>query len=526
MEALQTMMAAFLSKISEKVQPVENQSVENVKKVLSFSPSKNPPEEVELTPQASPVESDVELSDTNSPSRKKKKKKKSKKHRSKKRARSASFESQTAKRARSKSPCGSNVTERSHESHHTVPEGSRSRSRSRSQSVESGEGHTHKPDYQTTIRRVRGLLSDRLPEGSKTPVKKSAAIGGCVDKRPDRTSHYLFPAAARWDSVLPDYINQVRNVPGCNPRKRSRPFYTKEFPTVVRKKPDKYKLAEPAWTWEMPPPEPNIFQALIISKEPDIVLKGAPYKEVYNTLLQCATILSHGEWLQCAVLELLDRLLDAFREQIALPEMPAETLTEWGQMATDAKDILLAGAKDVNDAGRLALQTSAVMQLNTRDAYLSKIPYACPMTVKDSLRQAPLGGASLFSDETVTSAIDAKSKADGEEFQKRVLSDKKPGYKHQSQSQSQSQTRSEGNSSKRDRADNYRDQERSSGQSNFRWAGGRQNDGSQDRKPRYQKDNNNKGGQQRGGFKDKRGGGSGRGGRRHSYESFDDRRKN
>jgi hypothetical protein len=257
----------------------------------------------------------------------------------------------------------------------------------------------------------------------------------------------------------------------------------------------------------MPPPEPTIFQALVVNKEPELMLKGAAFKEGYNTLLQCSTILSHGEWLQCAVLELLDRLLDAFKGKMEDSAVTQETLMEWGKMATDAKDIVLEGAKDVNDAGRLSLQTSGLMQLVTRDAYLVKVPYACPLTVKDTLRQAPLGGPNLFSDESVTSAIEAKTKADSEEFQKRILSDKKP-----------SGSRYPDKAAKSDRADVYRSQERSSGNSNFRGGGNRQDDGSQDRKPRKEY-NNNKGQNrnqnqnsksQRGGWKDK-GGGRGRG---------------
>jgi hypothetical protein len=209
------------------------------------------------------------------------------------------------------------------------------------------------------------------------------------------------------------------------------------------------------------------------------------------------------------VLELLDRLLDAFKSHISKPELDVDTLTEWGKMVTDAKDIILEGAHDINDAGRLALQTSGVMQLNTRDAFLAKVPYACPMSVKDNLRQAPLGGPTLFTEDTVTSAIEAKVTADNVDFQKRVLSDKKT-----SGSQAKSQFQDRG--SRKDRADSYRDQDKSSGQSNFRGGGNRQNDGSQDRKPRY-----NQGGQksERGNGK---GAGRGRGQqRRNSYESYD-----
>jgi hypothetical protein len=56
--------------------------------------------------------------------------------------------------------------------------------------------------------------------------------------------------------------------------------------------------------------------------------------------------LSHGEWLQFAALEVLNRLLDTFKVQMFKLELDVDTLTEWGQMATDAKDIILEGAHD------------------------------------------------------------------------------------------------------------------------------------------------------------------------------------
>jgi hypothetical protein len=329
--ALEKLIGTFMVQLQgAKVVPsVEEKTPEAVKKVLDFD---NPLEPGELSAEkVTPPQSDKSdkesprRSVSPSPKRKKKKKKKRHHHSSHHSRKPLIVESEDSEpptkrvrqhspadseRVRQHSPAKSDMTVGTMNSHNSRQTRSRSRSKESEGSEDKG---SRKPDFQTTIRRVRSLLHDRLPEGSRTPVKKDASIGGCIDKRPDKTSHYMFPAAERWDGVLPQYIDMVKNTPGCNPRKRSRPYYVKEFPPIIRKKQDKYKLANSPWTWEMPPPEPTIFQALVVNKEPELMLKGAAFKEVCNTLLQCSTILSHGEWLQCAVLELLDRLLDAFK---------------------------------------------------------------------------------------------------------------------------------------------------------------------------------------------------------------------
>ena len=205
----------------------------------------------------------------------------------------------------------------------------------------------------------------------------------------------------------------------------------------------------------MPFLELTIYQALVIGKEPDHILRGALYKEVYNILLQCAIVLSHGEWLQFAALEVLNRLLDTFKVQMFKLELDVDTLTEWGQMATDAKDIILEGAHDINDMGRSAFQTTSVMQLNTVDAYLAKMTYAWPMSVKGNLRQVLLDGPTLFSDGTVTLAIEVKVIADNVEFQKRVLSGKR-SFLSNTQGKSQYHDRW----TRKDRAEGYCDQEK------------------------------------------------------------------
>jgi superfamily I DNA and/or RNA helicase len=92
---------------------------------------------------------------------------------------------------------------------------------------ESGDSEDKKgrwSDYQIIARRVRGLLKDLLSEGSKIPFKKTNTIDDCVAKRPDRITHYQVPLADWWDTVLMACLVQVKNIPGANPRKRSRPY--------------------------------------------------------------------------------------------------------------------------------------------------------------------------------------------------------------------------------------------------------------------------------------------------------------
>jgi hypothetical protein len=109
----------------------------------------------------------------------------------------------------------------------------------------------------------------------------------------------------------------------------------------------------------------------------------------------------------------------------------------------------------INDMGRSAFQTTSVMQLNTVDAYLAKMTYAWPMSVKGNLRQVLLDGPTLFSDGTVTLAIEVKVIADNVEFQKRVLSGKRSFL---SNTQGKSQYHDRG--TRKDRAEGYCDQEK------------------------------------------------------------------
>jgi hypothetical protein len=310
----------------------------------------------------------------------------------------------------------------------------------------------------------------------------------------------------------------VKNVPGASNRKRSRPYYLREYLPVTRKKPDRFRLADDAWTWEVPAVEPNIYQALIVSKEPEIILKGAPLKDVYNSVLQTSTILSHAEWMHCGVMETLDRLLDQLKnaDTAADAEQFKASILEWGKMATDAKDILLQGASDVNDAGRLSVQTSGMLQLVYRDAFLQKVPFSVPVAVKDTLRRAALGGPTLFSEESVLAAIEAKTKADKSEFQKKVLQTKSD--KPSSSARSSSHDHRSSGRGDRDRADVYKSQDKSSGGSYFRGDGGRKGNASQD-KPYYDKSSKKD-------WKDKRqqgGGGRGRGRGRGGDRDRDER---
>jgi hypothetical protein len=43
------------------------------------------------------------------------------------------------------------------------------------------------------------------------------------------------------------------------------------------------------------PVELNVYQALVVNKESDIAIQGVPLKEVFNSMLQLSTMLSHTE---------------------------------------------------------------------------------------------------------------------------------------------------------------------------------------------------------------------------------------
>ena len=229
------MMSEFLSKISQVVSVdkpaiTDENPLEKVRKVLDFDSASGPGHGRSIVPgqtdlPADPPEEDVPIhqesltdkeevnkesqrqSPTKSvatveetpppsdeaPALKKKKKKKHKHHKRKRhhssesRKRRHSSDSNESVHSQKKAKYADSVM-----SDHSANRQSR-RSRTRSRSVDSAgsEAGIRRPDYQTTIRRVRSLLHDRLPEGSKTPVKKDSAIGGCVDKRPEkcRTTH-------------------------------------------------------------------------------------------------------------------------------------------------------------------------------------------------------------------------------------------------------------------------------------------------------------------------------------------------
>jgi hypothetical protein len=94
-------------------------------------------------------------------------------------------------------------------------------------------------------------------------------------------------------------------------------------------------------------------------------------------------------------METLDRLLDSIKSQVESPEeysgKLAQQIQECGKVTTDAKDILLQVTSDIINSGPLAVQIGSLLQLVYRDAYLAKIPYRVPVTIKDMQSQAPLG---------------------------------------------------------------------------------------------------------------------------------------
>jgi hypothetical protein len=58
---------------------------------------------------------------------------------------------------------------------------------------------------------------------SRHHVKKSSSSSGCVDRRPEKAAPFEFqlPVAQHWETILPSYMDVVKNVQGASTRKRT-----------------------------------------------------------------------------------------------------------------------------------------------------------------------------------------------------------------------------------------------------------------------------------------------------------------